>query len=85
MKPHALETAHAERRESVVVLKAPEFALHGRAAPVEVAEALSVTRDAREQPAADSYRQDWLLAAHAPTRTRRCAPAGLAARSLNRV
>src|SRR4051812_19259445 len=49
VKPDALQSPDAQRRESVVVLQAAELALNGRAAAVEVAEPLTVARDAREQ------------------------------------
>jgi hypothetical protein len=52
MKADALQAAHAERRQSVVILQAPKLSLDGCASPIEVAEALSVARDAREQPTA---------------------------------
>ena len=48
-----------------MVLEVSERPLHGCAAPVEVAEALRVTRDAREQPTAESQRQGRLILVHA--------------------
>jgi hypothetical protein len=62
VKLHAIQTANAERRESVVVLQASELALHRTASTVEVAEALRVARDAREQTTAKRERHHRLLA-----------------------
>ena len=41
------QPAHAQRRQPVVVLQAPELALDGSAAPVEVGKPLSGARDER--------------------------------------
>ena len=57
-----LQAAHAERRESVVVLQAAKLALDCGAASVEVAEPLRVTGDAWEQWSAQRYGHDCLPA-----------------------
>lgn len=57
---HPLQAPDAERRESVIVLQASEFALNGDAASVEVAPNLSVAREARSQPPDRVDRQGWL-------------------------
>jgi hypothetical protein len=46
VKPHALDPAHAQRREAPFVLEPAEAAFYGRTAPVE---ALSAQRLARDQ------------------------------------
>ena len=56
-----MRAAHPERGEAVVVLQPSELALDGGAGPVEVAEALSVALDAREEAPAESERQGCLL------------------------
>jgi hypothetical protein len=42
------EAAHTQRREAVLMLKRSEFAFDRRAATVEVAEPIRVSRDVRE-------------------------------------
>lgn len=61
VEPNSLQAAHPERGEAVVVLQPSELALDGGAGPVEVAEALSVALDAREEAPAESERQGCLL------------------------
>jgi hypothetical protein len=68
MQLNARVSTHAERRESVLVFQPSEFALHRSTSPVQVAEALRVTRDAREHPTANRDGQDWLLALDATER-----------------
>jgi hypothetical protein len=58
---HPLQATDAERGESVIVLQASELALDGNAAPVQIAEPLSVASDAREEPTAESERQSRLI------------------------
>jgi hypothetical protein len=71
----ARKTANAERCQSIVVFQVAKRALGGGPATVEVAEALRVTRDAREQTPADADRQDWLLPLDAAQRDNRIAAA----------
>jgi len=44
VKPNALQATHAERRERVVVLQVPEFALDGASRFVQRSEAVAITR-----------------------------------------
>jgi hypothetical protein len=70
-----LQPTDAQRRESVVVLQAPELALNCGTATVEVAEPLSVARDAWEEPAAEGERESWLVPLRATERNDRLAAA----------
>jgi hypothetical protein len=72
------KSANAERGEAVVVLQAPELALDGGASPVEVAEALSVAWDAREEATAEGERKRYLIRLCATERDNRLAAALLA-------
>lgn len=65
MEGNTLQSAHPQRRESVLVLQAAELTLHCRATTVKIAEALSVAADAREQPSARGDGQDDVLPLHA--------------------
>jgi hypothetical protein len=60
-----LQPTNPEWRESVVVLQIAERTLDCRAATVEVAEAVRVSRDAGEEPTAESERKGDLLPADA--------------------
>jgi hypothetical protein len=79
VKLDARKAAHAERREAVVVLQA-ELALNGATLPVQVAEPLSVPRDARVLAAYRPHRENDLLCLRAFERDYRGAAARLALR-----
>jgi hypothetical protein len=63
VKLHAFQPAHPERRKTEVVFQVAEFAFHGCASPIEVAEPFRVASDAREQPSAESGMTACLLLA----------------------
>lgn len=50
VQPHALDAANAQRQRRPLVLRRPNFALHGTTAAVERLGALSVAGDQRVQP-----------------------------------
>ena len=54
MKLDALQAADPKRDKTVLVFERSEATLYRSAAPVEVAEPLRVSRDAREKPTADT-------------------------------
>jgi len=54
---HLCQSTDAERCKAVLIFQVAEGAFHGGTSAVEAAEALSVTRDAREQPSTDFQRQ----------------------------
>ena len=58
---HALQAAHAERRETVVVLQAAELTLDSTAPVVEVAETVGAAWDERRQTPSVRRDQDWLV------------------------
>jgi hypothetical protein len=62
VKLDAVQATDAQREKAVVVFQLSELALHGCTPPVEVAEPLSVTRDTREQPTADTRHGELLTA-----------------------
>jgi hypothetical protein len=78
VKLHALQSANAERQQSVVVLQVAKRTLNSGASAVEVAEPLAVARDAWEVPTADSNRKRYLLSANSTERDDRFAAAFLA-------
>src|SRR5439155_18206251 len=74
----SFKPANAKRRESIVMLQAPELALDGSAATVEVLPALRVAGDAREQSATQGQRQRGLILLSPAQRNDRLAPSCLA-------
>jgi hypothetical protein len=79
VKLDTLQAPDAERCEAVVVLQATELALDSGTATVEVAEPLSVARDARHETVrALARRQHRLLSPHAFERDDRVDTARLA-------
>jgi hypothetical protein len=58
------ESAHSQRSQAVADLQVAERPLNRSAASVEVAPALCVARDARQEPSTYPDGQDWLLALH---------------------
>lgn len=78
VKLHLRQPAHAERCESVAVLQIAERALNRNTSPVERAETIRVSRDAREQATAESVRQGWLIGLRTPEGDYRLAPSFLA-------
>jgi len=73
VKADALQAANTNRSKAVVILQVPEGTLDGNAASVEVTGALRVTRDAREQPTAESERQGRLVGLRSTERDNRIA------------
>jgi hypothetical protein len=61
VKGYALQAAYAKPVQPVIVLQATELALDRTATTVQIAEPLSVARDARKEPTAGSERQRGLI------------------------
>jgi hypothetical protein len=73
MKPNLLQPANTKGREPAMRFQVCELTLNGSTAPVQIAEPLTVPKDAREEATANADGKDWLLPTDAAQRDNRVA------------